>query len=88
MDAITFPSKRQARHYQDLKLRVASGELAGFITEVSIPIGAGRRMRLDALLIPAGTRLVFEDPKGIATEAWLLKKDMAESLYPIEIRQT
>ena len=86
VDAITFPSKRQAKHYQELKLRVATGELAGFIPEVSIPIGGGKRMRVDALLIPAGTKLYFEDPKGIATREWLLKKAIAESLYPIEIK--
>lgn len=86
VDGVTFPSKHHARHHQCLQLRKNSGEIEDFIPEVSIPIGGGRRMQLDYLIIPRGTRLVFEDPKGFATREWLLKRDIAQGLYSIEIR--
>lgn len=85
VDGMRFPSKREACYYEVLKLRVAAGEIEGFIPQVSIPIGGGARMQIDFLIIPKGMRLDFRDPKGFATREWTLKKKIAEGLYPIQI---
>jgi hypothetical protein len=81
-----FPSKRQARRWQELQLLSRAGEIKSLIPEVSIPIGGGRRMRIDAYYVRASTgECVWEDAKGYATAEWKLKRDIAQELYGITI---
>jgi hypothetical protein len=81
-----FPSKRQARRWQELQLMLAAGEIKHLMPEVSFPIGGGHRMRIDAHYVRTSTgESVWEDSKGYVTEAWTLKRDIAQQLYGITI---
>jgi hypothetical protein len=81
-----FPSKRQARRWQELLLLQAAGEIKHLMPEVSFPIGGGRRMRIDAHYVRTATgESVWEDTKGYVTSEWKLKRDIAERLYGITI---
>jgi hypothetical protein len=81
-----FPSKRQARRWRELQLLQAAGEIKHLMSEVSFPIGGGRRMRIDAHYVRTATgESVWEDTKGYVTPEWELKRDIAEHLYGIKI---
>lgn len=84
-DGIRFDSKKEARYYQQLKLRVASGEVVFFLRQVPIHLPGNIRMVVDFLEFHANGECHFVDTKGVATEAWKARKAVAEGVYPIEI---
>ena len=94
-----FPSKAQAAHNQTLRLAAASGEILGFVSEVSVRLPGGNRMRLDELVHELAPytcshcggenlcpTLVFEDVKGVITEAWEVKRKALEAALGIKVR--
>lgn len=99
VDGRRFPSKAQARRNQELRLAVATNAIFGFVSEVSVLLPGGNRMRLDELvhepvahtcqhcggqnLIPT---LVFEDTKGVITKEWDAKRRALEAALGVKIR--
>jgi hypothetical protein len=76
VDGIKFPSEKEANRYRQLLLMKAAGEIRGFTRQVSLPLASGkRRMVIDFLVVENDGRVRFEDAKGIATVAWLTKRD-------------
>lgn len=84
-DGIRFDSKREARYYDALKLRVAAGEVVFFLRQVPIHLPGGGCMRVDFLEFHADGTAHFVDAKGYATEAWKARRAVAEGVYPITI---
>lgn len=81
-----FDSKREARHHQELVLRMRAGQIRAVIRQVSIPLPSGkRRMRLDFVVIENDGRVRWLDSKGFATKEWLVKRDEVEAAYGIKI---
>jgi len=94
-----FPSKAQAHRHQEIRLAVVSGAIFGNVSEVSVLLPGGVRMRLDELnnepvaypceqcghhnLIPT---LVFEDTKGVLTKEWETKRRAFEAALGVKIR--
>lgn len=99
IDGRKFPSKAQARRHQELRLAVASNAIFGFVSEVSVLLPGGNRMRLDELinepvayacaccghqnLIPT---LVLEDTKGMITKEWEVKRRALEAALGVRVR--
>jgi hypothetical protein len=99
VDGRRFPSKAQAGRHQELRLAVAANAIIGFVSEVSVLLPGGNRMRLDELihepvayacgccghenLIPT---LVFEDTKGVITREWEAKRRALEAALGIKVR--
>lgn len=94
-----IPSKAQAAHEQELKLKTAHGLILGWIPEVSFLLPGGGRIRLDAvvneptsypcpqcqhqIVIPT---LVLEDVKGMITPAWEVKRRALEAALGVTVR--
>ncbi len=85
VDGFKFPSKREAAYYADCKLRQRSGELVFFLRQVPIHLPGGVKYVVDFQEFRADGSVHFVDPKGMMTQAFIDKKKMVESLYPIEI---
>lgn len=85
VDDIRFDSKKEARYYQDLKLRQKAGEVLFFLRQVPFHLPGGVRYVVDFQEFRADGTVTFVDVKGMKTSEYLMKKKMVESLYPIEI---
>ena len=84
-DGISFPSKKQAKYYQDLKLRKVAGEITFFLREVPFDLPGNTKYRVDFQEFHSDGTVHFVDVKGYETKDFIMKKKMVESLYPVEI---
>lgn len=93
VDGIRFASKKEAKRWSELQLRVKAGEISPVERQPRYPI------MLNGTLIctyiadfryfeKLGGRLVTEDAKGFRTPEYRLKKKLVEALYGIKIRET
>ncbi|MBD9376180.1 DUF1064 domain-containing protein [Pseudoxanthomonas sp. PXM04] len=87
VDGIRFDSKREARYYEQLKLRKAAGEVSHFLRQVPIHLPCGTKYVLDFLVFFADeTRPpAYVDVKGRETKEFRIKKRGVEHHYPIRI---
>lgn len=85
VDGFRFDSKREARYYINLKLRKEAGEVLTFLRQVPIHLPGGTILRIDFLEFHADGSVHFVDVKGVATEAFKIKKREVEALYPFTI---
>lgn len=85
-NGIKFPSKRQARDYQNFQVQLANGEIRGYAHEVSIPLAnSKRRIRIDHMVVEKNLAVRWLDSKGHPDERWLLKRDLIEAQLGIRI---
>ena len=85
-DGIKFDSKAEARYYQQLKIRQASGEVVVFLRQVPFYLPGGVRYVVDFQEFHADGTVHFVDVKGMQTASFKAKKKMVEQMYaPIEI---
>ncbi|MCP4652598.1 MAG: DUF1064 domain-containing protein [Candidatus Omnitrophica bacterium] len=84
-DGIKFPSKKEARYYDELKMKVEAGIVLFFLRQVPLHLPGGVTMRIDFLEFHTDGTAHFVDTKGVITANWRDKKKIAETLYPIEI---
>ncbi len=87
VDGIRFDSKKEARFYEELKIRKATGEVWYWLRQVPIHLPGGTKYVADFLVF-------FKDPdrapeyvdvKGVKTQVFLVKKREVEHHYPIRI---
>lgn len=84
-DGINFDSKKEARYYEQLKLRVKAGEVLFFLRQVPLHLPGGVRYVVDFQEFHSDGTVRFVDVKGMQTKDFVMKKKMVESIYPIEI---
>jgi hypothetical protein len=88
LDGIRFDSKAEARYYQFLKLRQASGEVVGFLRQVPFHLPGGVRYVCDFQEFHADGTVHFVDVKGMETAAFKAKMKQVKALYPwVEIEK-
>ena len=86
VDGITFDSKREARYFCELKLRVMSGEVRYFLRQVPFDLPGNTKYRIDFMEVHANDESVhYIDVKGFETPAFRRSKKQVEALYPITI---
>ncbi len=83
-DGIRFDSKKEGRYYNELKLRVAAGEVVFFLRQTPFHIEGGT-YRVDFQEFHADGTVHFIDVKGMQTTAFKKSKKQVESKYPVEI---
>lgn len=87
VDGIRFDSKKEARYYEQLKIRQATGEVAYWLRQVSLHLPGGSRYVVDFLVFftdPA-REPQYVDVKGRETALFRLKKREVEHHYPVRI---
>ncbi len=83
---IRFDSKREARYYDVLLLRVQAGEVIQFLRQIPFHLPGNVRYVCDFLEFHRDGTVHFVDVKGVETESFKAKKRMVEDLYtPIKI---
>lgn len=87
IDGIRFDSKKEARYYQDLQLRVRAGEVVFFLRQVPFHLPGGVTYRIDFQEFHADGTVHFVDAKGMKTQMYIAKKKMVEATYPIIIEE-
>lgn len=88
VDGIRFDSKREARYYEQLKLRQAAGEVWYWLRQVPLHLPGGTRYVLDFLVFFKDPALApeFVDVKGRETQTFRVKKREVEHHYPVRIK--
>lgn len=85
LDGIKFPSKLEARYYQQLKLRQRAGDVVFFLRQTPLHLPGGTKLVIDFLVFNADGTVSFIDVKGMQTPAFKMKKKEIEHHYPITI---
>ena len=84
-DGIKFASKKEARYYETLKLRVRAGEVIMFLRQTPFHLPGNVTYRVDFQEFLADGNIKFIDVKGMQTKDFIMKKKMVEALYPVTI---
>ena len=84
-DGIRFASKKEAKYYEELKIRQRLGEVIFFLRQVPFHLPGGVVYRVDFQEFLADGTIRFVDVKGMVTKTFTMKKKMVESIYPVEI---
>jgi len=87
LDGIRFDSKKEARYYQQLKMRVKVGEVVFFLRQCPFHLAGGVKLVVDFIEFWADGTVHFIDVKGHRTKQYISKKKMVEALYPVEIEE-
>ena len=80
-----YPSRKQARHAQELELAKRAGELLFYLEEVPVRLSGGVIHRIDFLEFWASGEVKFVETKGFDTPQGKLKRKMVEAEYPFTI---
>lgn len=84
-DGIRFDSKKEAKYYSDLKLRVKSGEIIFCLRQVPIHLPGKTKLVIDFVEFHTDGTVHFVEIKGFETKTWKIKRRQVEALYPITI---
>lgn len=87
LDGIKFASKKEARVYEEVKLRKLAGEIIFFLRQVPLHLPGGVKYVVDFLIFERDGIVRFVDAKGFRTALYIAKKKIVESIYPIEIEE-
>ena len=85
-DGRKFPSKLEARYYDNLKERQKKGEVLFFLRQCPIDLPGGISYRVDFVEFLADGTCCFVDCKGMKTPLSTLKIKQVEQIYPIKIK--
>lgn len=87
VDGIRFDSKREARYYEQLKLRKTAGEVSFWLRQVPLHLPGGTRYVIDFLVFftDAARAPAFVDVKGRETQVFRVKRREIQHQYPITI---
>ncbi|MEJ8568273.1 DUF1064 domain-containing protein [Elongatibacter sediminis] len=85
VDGIRFDFQKEARYYQQLKLRQDAGEVLCFLRQVPIHLPGSTKLVVDFLEFHADGTVHVVDTKGVETETFKLKRRQVESLYPFDV---
>ena len=86
-DGIRFDSKKEAKYYDELKIRVAAGEVLFFLRQVPFHLPDGVKMIIDFLEFRTDGTVHVVDVKGYKTDVYKIKKRMVEALYPVDVEE-
>ena len=88
VDGIVFDSKKEARYYMELKLRVKAGEVILFFRQIPFHLPGNTRYVVDFLEFHTDGSVHFVDVKGRFTPEYIRNKKQVEELYkPIKIEE-
>lgn len=85
VDGIRFDSKKEAKYYEELKLRKAAGEVEYFLLQVPFHLPGGVVYKCDFQEFLSDGSVRYVDTKGFETAEFKIKKKQVEALYPVTI---
>lgn len=84
-DGIKFASKKEARYYEELKIRVRIGEVLFFHRQVIFDLPGKTKYTVDFQEMRADGTVHYVDVKGMETKEFIRAKKQVEDLYPVTI---
>ena len=87
LDGIKFASKKEAKYYQDLKLRQAAGEVLFFLRQVPFHLPGNVRYVCDFQEFLADGQVKFVDVKGYKTDMYKLKVKQVKAVFGVTIEE-
>jgi hypothetical protein len=87
IDGFHFPSTKEGRYYQELKLKQKAGIVAFFLRQVPIFLPGGVKFVIDFVEFHADGTVRFVDVKGMRTRQYIDKKKVVEAMYPITVEE-
>lgn len=87
LDGWHFPSTKEGRYYQELKLKQKAGIILFWLRQCPIHLPGGVKMVIDFIEFHSDGSCHFVDVKGKRTAQYIDKKKLVEALYPIEIEE-
>lgn len=82
-----FPSKKEARYYDQLCIRQKMGEVFFFLRQVPFHLPGNVTYRVDFQEFRSDGTVHFIDVKGKRTKEFIRAKKQVEALYPVEIEE-
>jgi hypothetical protein len=86
IDNIRFPSKLEARCYEELKLRQAAGEVLWFVMQVPFHLGGGVKHKVDFLAVLTSGDIELIEAKGQDLGEGKARRRQVEARYNVKIR--
>lgn len=87
LDGIKFASKKEAKYYQELKLRQAAGLVLFFLRQVPFHLPGNVRYVCDFAEFLADGQVRFVDVKGYKTDMYKLKRKQVQAVYGVTIEE-
>jgi hypothetical protein len=91
VDGIKFPSRLEARRYQELKLLVAAKEIFNLRLQVAYPINVNNKFVCSYVadfVYEENGKTVVEDSKGMPNPIFRLKAKLLKAVHGIDILVT
>ena len=87
VDGIRFDSKKEARYYEQLKLRKVAGEVLYWLRQVAVHLPGGTRYVVDFLVffVDRTREPEYVDVKGRETPMFRVKRREIEHHYPFKV---
>lgn len=85
-DGIKFPSKLEAKYYEQFKLKKLAGEVLFFLRQVPFHLAGGVRYVADFLVFYVDGSCDVVEVKGFDTAMGKMKRKMVEAEYPVQIK--
>lgn len=86
VDGIRFDSKKEARYYEQLKIRRQLGVVSYWLRQVPLHLPGGSKYVVDFVVFYTDDRAPdYVDVKGRETQVFRLKKREVEHQYPIRL---
>ena len=86
-DGFKFSSKKEARYFDELKLRQVAGEVLFFLRQVPFHLPGNTRYVVDFVEFWKDGTVKFVDVKGHRLPEFIRNKKQVEALYPVEIEE-
>lgn len=86
VDGFKFDSQLEARHYEQLKLLRAAGEITLFLRQIPFFLPGGVRHLVDWMVVPKEGSPLFADSKGHDLPLGRLKRKQVKDLYGVDIQ--
>ena len=87
IDGHTFDSQKEAEFYNELKLRLKAGEIAGFCLQPIFVLAPGLKYKADFIIFNNNETTEIIDVKGFKTKEYIAKKKVFEDKYNLKIKE-
>ena len=87
IDGWHFPSTKEGKYYEELKLKQEAGIVLFFLRQVPVHLPGGVKYLIDFLEFHTDGTVHVVDVKGRRTKQYITKKKLVEALYPFEIEE-
>lgn len=90
IDGVTFDSLKEARHYEELKLRLRKGEITDLVLQPKFPLvinGVKCGSYFADFEYNENGKRVVVDAKGFKTPIYNLKKKLVKAVHGVEVQE-